>query len=69
MTLAVRDLASFDEANSQWISEAGTYNVQIGSNIADIRSTAQFKLTKVYMEKTSQALKPNYKLNLLKKER
>ena len=69
MTLAVRDLASFDEANSQWISEAGTYNVHIGSNIADIRSTAQFKLTKVYMEKTSQALKPNYKLNLLKKER
>ena len=69
MTLAVRDLASFDEANSQWISEAGTYNVQIGSNIADIRSTAQFKLTKAYTEKTSQALKPNYKLNLLKKER
>jgi beta-glucosidase len=69
MTMAVRDLASFDEANSRWISEAGTYNVQIGSNIADIRSTAQFKLTKVYMEKTSQALKPNYKLNLLKKER
>lgn len=69
MTMAVRDLASFDEANSQWISEAGTYNVQIGSNIADIRSTAQFKLTKAYTEKTSQALKPNYKLNLLKKER
>jgi len=69
MTMAVRDLASFDEANSQWISEAGTYNVQIGSNIADIRSTAQFKLTKAYTERTSQALKPNYKLNLLKKER
>ena len=69
MTMAVRDLASFDEANSQWISEAGTYNVQIGSNIADIRSTAQFKLTKAYTERTSQALKPNYKLHLLKKER
>jgi len=65
MTMAVRDLASFDEGNSQWLTEAGTYDVLIGSHIADIRSTAQFKLNKTYTEKTSEALKPQHKLNLL----
>ena len=66
MTLAVRDLASFDEAGSQWLAEAGTYNVMIGANVADIRATTQFKLAKEYTEKTSNALKPQQKLNLLK---
>ena len=66
MTIAVRDLASFDEAGSQWLAEAGTYNVMIGANVADIRATTQFKLAKEYTEKTSNALKPQQKLNLLK---
>ena len=66
MTIAVRELASFDEAGSQWLAEAGTYNVLIGANVADIRATTQFKLTKEYTEKTSDALKPQQKLNLLK---
>ena len=67
MVIPVRLLASFDEAGSQWLSEAGTYNVQIGASIADIRTTTQFKLAKAYTEKTSQALKPRQKLNLLKR--
>ncbi len=66
MTITVRDLASFDEAGSQWLAEAGTYNVMIGANVADIRATMQFKLAKEYTEKTSNALKPQQKLNLLK---
>ena len=66
MTIAVRDLASFDEAGSQWLAEAGTYYVMIGANVADIRATTQFKLAKEYTEKTSNALKPQQKLNLLK---
>ncbi len=66
MTIPVRLLASFDEANSQWLSEAGAYNVQIGANIADVRATAQFKLTKAYTEKTSNALQPKQKLNVLR---
>ena len=68
MTIPVRLLASFDEAGSQWISEAGTYTVHIGSNIADIRATAPFKLSKAYTEKTSDALRPQQKLNLLKRK-
>ena len=66
MAIAVRELASFDEAGSQWLAEAGTYNVLIGANVADIRATTQFKLAKDYTEKTSDALKPQQKLNLLK---
>ena len=66
MVINVRDLASFDEAGSQWLAESGTYNVLIGSNVADIRATTQFKLTKEYTEKTTNALQPQQKLNLLK---
>ena len=64
MTIPVRDLASFDEANSQWLTEAGTYTFRIGASSRDIRATAALAL-KEYTEKTSQALAPQQKLNLL----
>ena len=64
MTIPVRDLASFDEANSQWLTEAGTYTFCIGASSRDIRVTASLAL-KEYTEKTSQALAPQQKLNLL----
>jgi beta-glucosidase len=41
-TLEPRDLASFDEASSSWVAEAGTYTVKIGASSADIRRTATF---------------------------
>ena len=66
MTIAQRDLASFDEANSRWIADAGTYDFMVGANIADIKGTAQLKLAE-YTEKTNNALAPKVKLNLLKK--
>ena len=65
MTIPVRDLASFDEANSQWLTEAGTYTFRIGNSSRDIKATASLKLNE-YTEKTSNALAPNAKLNLLK---
>ena len=64
MTIPVRDLASFDEAGSQWLTEAGTYTFRIGASSRDIRATAALAL-KEYTEKTSQALAPQQKLNLL----
>ena len=67
MTIAQRDLASFDEANSRWIADAGNYDFMVGANIADIRGKAQLKLTE-YTEKTNNALAPKVKLNLLKKK-
>ena len=68
MTIAQRDLASFDEANSRWIADAGNYNFMVGANIADIKGTAQLKLAE-YTEKTNNALAPKVKLNLLKKNK
>ena len=64
MTVPVRDLASFDEANSQWITEAGTYTFRIGASSRDIRATVSLAL-KEYTEKTSNALAPQQKLKLL----
>ena len=65
MVIPVRDLASFDEANSQWLTEAGTYNFAIGSSSRDIKASAALKVGE-YTEKVSQALAPQVKLNLLK---
>jgi len=65
MTIPVRMLASFDEANSQWLTEAGTYTFCIGGNSRDIAATATLKIAE-YTEKTSDALAPKQQLNLLK---
>ena len=59
-----RDLASFDEANSQWMTEAGQYAFQIGASSRDIRATVNAKLTE-YTEKVSNVLAPKHKLNIL----
>ena len=65
MTIPVRDLASFDEAASQWLTEAGTYTFRIGFSSRDIKATLPLTL-KEYTEKTSQALAPQQPLKLLK---
>jgi beta-glucosidase len=44
--IAPRDLASFDEAASAWVAEAGTYTVKIGASSEDIRQTATFTKAK-----------------------
>ena len=65
MEVPVRMLASFDEAGSQWLTEAGNYTFKMGSNSRDIRCTTTAKVAK-YTEKVSNALAPKVKLNLLK---
>ena len=65
MTIPVRMLASFDEAGSQWLTEAGTYTFSIGCSSRDIKATAPLKIAE-YTEKTSNALAPQTKLSLLK---
>ena len=66
MTIPVRDLASFDEKGSQWLTEAGTYTFRIGNSSRNIAATATLKLAE-YTEKTTNALAPKQELNLLKK--
>ena len=64
--MAKRDLASFDEANSRWITEAGQYTFEIGASSRDIRGSAVANLTE-YTEKVNNALAPKVKLELLRK--
>ena len=64
IVIPVRDLASFDEAGSQWLAEAGTYTFRIGASSRDIQATASLKLNE-YIEKTSNALAPQQKLRHL----
>jgi len=65
MQIPVRMLASFDEAGSQWLAEAGQYTFRIGASSRDIRQTVTAKVDQ-YTEKVSNALAPTAKLNLLK---
>ncbi len=68
MTLEKRDLASFDEANSQWKVDAGNYLFQVGTDVESIKGTATLKVAE-YTEKTSSACAPNVQLNYLKKKK
>ena len=65
MNLLLRDLASFDEASSQWLTEAGTYTFRFGFSSRDIKASLPLAL-KEYTEKTTNALAPQEKLNLMK---
>jgi beta-glucosidase len=65
MTMKRRDLASFDEANSQWLVEAGNYTFRVGSSSRDIRGTAVAKITQL-TEKVSNVLAPKQELKLMK---
>ena len=68
MTLEKRDLASFDEANSQWKVDAGNYLFQVGTDVESIKGTATLKVAE-YTEKTSNACAPNVQLNYLKQKK
>ena len=68
MTLEKRDLASFDEANSQWKVDAGNYLFKIGSDVENIKGTATLKVAE-YTEKTSNACAPKVQLNYLKQNK
>ncbi len=65
MQIQMRDLASFDEAQSQWLAEAGTYNFHIGSSSRDLQLSTMLKLN-AYTEKVHDAMAPQQALNLLK---
>ena len=67
LTIQKRDLASFDEANSQWLAEAGLYTFCIGSSSRDIKATATAKVTE-YTEKVNNVMKLQQQLNILKQK-
>ncbi|MBR6962038.1 MAG: glycoside hydrolase family 3 C-terminal domain-containing protein [Prevotella sp.] len=65
MKMQKRDLASFDEAGSQWLVEAGTYTFAVGASSRNIRGKVTANISQL-TEKTTNALAPQHKLNLLK---
>ena len=67
MTLEKRDLASFDEANSQWKVDAGNYIFQVGTDVESIKGTANLKVAE-YTEKVSCACPVNVKMNYLRQK-
>ena len=65
-TLETKDFASFDEATSSWIAEAGIYNLEIGASSLAIKQTANFKISKeLNAGKVSKALAPSREINKL----
>jgi beta-glucosidase len=65
-TIETKDFASFDEATSSWIAEAGNYNLIIGASSKDIKHTANFKIAKeLNAGKVTKALSPSREINKL----
>jgi beta-glucosidase len=61
------DLASFDEASSSWVAEAGEYEIKIGASSKDIRQTANFELgEELVVKEVNQALEPEKEINRLR---
>ena len=67
MNIELRDLASYDEADSQWLTEAGRYDFLIGASSANIRHRLTANV-KAYTEKTSAALPLKTNIHLLKQQ-
>ena len=68
LTLSVTadQLASFDEAASAWVVTEGEYQFLVGASAQDIKATLTAPV-KNQQKKANDVLKPNVKLNLLKR--
>ena len=66
MTVATEDLASFNENASAWKTDAGVYSFMICSSANDVEAKATAKV-KAWTKKVNNVMKPNVKLNLLKR--
>jgi len=65
-TVETKDFASFDEATSSWVAEAGNYTLKVGASSLNIKQTANFKITKeLNAGKVSKALAPSREINKL----
>ena len=66
MKVSVEDLASFNEKASAWKTDAGIYTFMICSSANEIEAKATVKV-KAWSQKVHNVMKPNVKLNLLKR--
>ena len=66
MKVKTSDLASFNEKASAWKTDAGTYSFLICSSANSVEAKATAKV-KAWSKKVNNVMKPNVKLNLLKR--
>ncbi|MEO2058623.1 MAG: fibronectin type III-like domain-contianing protein [Mesonia sp.] len=66
-TLKAKDLASFIDEQSAWITEKGTYTVKIGASSLDIQLTEDFSVAKdITVEKVNNVFDLDAKMETLK---
>ena len=66
MKVTAEDLASFNEKASAWKTDAGVYTFMICSSANDVEAKTTAKV-KAWTKKVNNVMKPNVKLNLLKR--
>ena len=66
MKVSTEDLASFNEKTSAWQTDAGVYTFMICSSANDVEAKATAKV-KAWTKKVNNVMKPNVKLNLLRR--
>ena len=66
MKVATDDLASFNEKASAWKTDAGVYTFMICSSANDVEAKTTAKV-KAWTKKVNNVMKPNVKLNLLRR--
>lgn len=66
LNVAAADLASFDEASSAWVVAGGEYQFLVAASVQDIKATLKASV-KGQQTKVHDVLKPEVKLNLLKR--
>ena len=69
LTLQVKtaDLASFDESASAWVVAEGAYQFLVGVSSQDIKATLSADV-KAQTQKANDVMKPQAKMNLLKRQ-
>ena len=67
MKVTTEDLASFNESASAWKTDAGTYTFMICSSANDIEAQTTAKV-KAWTKKVNNVMKPNVKLNVLRRK-
>ena len=66
LKLNTTDLASYDEASSSWVVDAGNYKFLIGTSSKDIKAVLDVDVVSV-VEKTNHILKPQETVNTIKR--
>lgn len=66
-TISAKDLAAFDEKNSNWLAEAGEYTIKVGASSKDIKLTDTFTIKEdITTDKAHKVMTPNREIKILR---